>query len=57
MGDWTIEESDIPEDRIEHLNVVVLIGPPESMEEIEKASKTGDWTSMGAFQPMSQVEE
>jgi G3E family GTPase len=57
MGDWTIEESDIPENRIEHKNVVVLIGPPESMEEIEEASKTGDWTSMGAFQPMSQVEE
>ena len=57
MGDWTIEESEIPEDRIEHMNVVVFIGPPESMEGIEKASKTGAWKSMGAFQPMSQVED
>ncbi len=57
MGDWTIEESDIPEDRIEHMNVVVFIGPPESIEGIEEASKTGHWSSMGAFQPMSQVEK
>ncbi|UCB50302.1 MAG: GTP-binding protein [Deltaproteobacteria bacterium] len=57
MGDWTIEESDIPEDRIEHMNVVVFIGPPESMEGIEEASKTGHWSSLGAFQPMSQVEK
>ncbi len=56
MGDWTIEVSEIPEDRIEHMNVVVFIGPPESMEGIEEASKMGDWESLGAFQPMSQVE-
>jgi hypothetical protein len=55
MGDWTIEASGITEDRIEHMNVVVFIGPPESMEGIEEASKTGDWKSMGTFQPMSQV--
>ncbi len=55
MGDWTIEESDIPDDRIHHKNVVVFIGPPESMEDIEEASKTGNWSSMGTFQPMSQV--
>ncbi len=57
MGDWSIEESEIPEDRIEHKDVVVFIGPPESMEDIEEASKTGDWSSLGTFQPMSQVEE
>ena len=57
MGDWTIEESEIPEDRIHHKNVVVFIGPPESMEGIQKASQTGDWSIMGTFQPMSQVEE
>ena len=57
MGDWTIEASEIPEDRIEHMNVVVFIGSPESMEGIEEASKAGDWKSMGAFQPMSQVEK
>ncbi len=57
MGDWTIQESRIPRDRIEHMNVVVFIGPPESMEGIEEASRVGDWKSMGAFQPMSQVEK
>ena len=54
MGDWTIEKSEIPKDRIEHKNIVVFIGPPESMEGIEKASKTGSWSSLGVFQPFSQ---
>jgi G3E family GTPase len=54
MGDWTIEESKIPEERVKHENIVVFIGPPESMEGIESASKTGDWTSLGSFQPMTQ---
>jgi len=54
MGDWTIEKSEIPKDRIEHKNIVVFIGPPESMEGIEKASKTGNWSSLGVFQPFSQ---
>ncbi len=54
MGDWTIEKSEIPKDRIEHKNILVFIGPPESMEGIEKASKTGNWSSLGVFQPYSQ---
>jgi hypothetical protein len=33
---------------------VVFIGPPESMEGIEHATKTGNWSSKGAFQPYSQ---
>ena len=49
-----IEKSEIPKDRIEHKNIVVFIGPPESMEGIEKASKTGSWSSLGVFQPFSQ---
>lgn len=57
MGDWTIEESEIPENQIHHKNIVVFIGPPESMEGIEKASETGDWSNMGTFQPMSQVSK
>lgn len=57
MGDWSIEESEIPKDRIHHKNVVVFIGPPESMEGIEKASKTGAWSSMGTFQPFSGTED
>jgi G3E family GTPase len=55
MGDWSLEETRIPEDRIHHKNVVVFIGPPESMEGIDKASKSGNWMSMGTFQPMSQM--
>jgi G3E family GTPase len=54
MGDWTIEKTTVPKNRIKHKNIVVFIGPPESMEGIEEASKTGDWTGQGVFQPYSQ---
>lgn len=57
MGDWTIEESEIPKDRIQHMNVVVFIGPPESMDRIEKASKSGNWSNIGTFQPFSGTED
>ncbi len=53
MGDWTIEKTDVPRDRIKNKNIVVFIGPPESMEEIDEASKSGDWTGKGVFQPYS----
>lgn len=46
MGDWDIEESTIPSDHIKHKNILVFIGPPESMEGIHKASKTGNWESI-----------
>jgi len=54
MGDWTIEKTNIPRDRIEHKNIVVFIGPPESMSGIEAASKAGSWSNLGVFQPYSQ---
>ena len=54
MGDWTIEKTAVPQDRIKNKNIVVFIGPPESMEGIDGASKTGDWTGKGVFQPYSQ---
>jgi len=57
MGDWTVEASEIPKDHIRHMNVVVFIGPPESMEGIENASRSGDWSNMGSFQPFSQTED
>jgi hypothetical protein len=44
----------VPKNRIQHRNTVVFIGPPESMEGIEQATKTGNWSSKGAFQPYSQ---
>jgi G3E family GTPase len=54
MGTWTVEATVVPKNRIQHLNIVVFIGPPESMEGIEMASRTGNWSSKGAFQPYSQ---
>ena len=54
MGTWMIEKTDVPNNRIKHKNIVVFIGPPESMKGIEEASKTGDWSCKGAFQPYSQ---
>jgi len=54
MGTWTVEETAVPKNRINHRNIVVFIGPPESMEEIEQASKTGNWSGLGAYQPYSQ---
>jgi G3E family GTPase len=56
MGDWSIEKSEIPEDQVQHKNLIVFIGPPESMEGIERASKTGDWQNMGTYQPFSQAQ-
>ena len=54
MGDWTIKETDLPRNRIKHKNIVVFIGPPESMDGIGEAAKTGSWSSRGVFQPYSQ---
>jgi G3E family GTPase len=54
MGTWTVEETAVPKDRIQHKNIVVFIGPPESMDGIEQASRTGNWSNEGSFQPYSQ---
>jgi len=51
MGTWTIEPSPIPVQRISHPNIVVLIGPPESMDGIAKAAATGNWKAFGVYQP------
>ena len=55
MGDWTIEEPGIPNERIQHKNVVVFIAPPEAMAGIDEATRKGAWTCIGTYQPMSQV--
>ncbi len=57
MGDWRVEEPDIPNERIKHKNMVVFIAPPEAMAEIDEAMKKGAWTCVGTFQPMSHVTE
>jgi G3E family GTPase len=54
MGTWSIEKTDVPDERIKHRNIVVFIGPPESMQGIGKASETGNWSNQGTFQPYSQ---
>ena len=55
MGTWTVEETDVPKNRIKHKNIVIFIGPPESMDGIEQAAGTGDWSGKGTFQPYSQA--
>jgi G3E family GTPase len=53
QGDWTLDDPHIPAERVKHKNVIVFIGPPESMEGIEKATQTGSWINMGEYNPYS----
>jgi G3E family GTPase len=53
MGDWTLEDPDIPAERIKHKNIVVFIGPIDSMEEIGRTVDTGNWSKGKVFQPNS----
>jgi G3E family GTPase len=53
QGDWTLDDPHIPAERVKHKNVIVFIGPPESMEGIEKATQTGSWVNMGEYNPYS----
>ena len=53
MGDWTLESSDIPAERIKHKNIVVFIGSIDSMEDIDRSAETGDWSKGKVFQPNS----
>jgi len=45
MGDWTIEASPVPFERIKHKNILVFIGPPECVDGITKAAQSGKWSS------------
>jgi G3E family GTPase len=51
MGTWTVEKTAVAKEHIKHKNIVVFIGPPESMAELDRAFGTGNWSGMGAFQP------
>ena len=53
MGDWTLEDPGIPAERIKHKNIVVFIGPIDSMEEIGRAVDTRNWSKGDVFQPKS----
>jgi G3E family GTPase len=54
LGDWTFERPNISPEKIKHKNVVVFIGPPDSMPGIEAALQQGCWTNLGIHQPYSQ---
>jgi G3E family GTPase len=53
MGDWTLEDPRIPAERIKHKNIVVFIGPIDSMEEIGRTVDTGNWSKGEVLQPKS----
>ena len=53
MGDWTIEDTEIPAERIKHKNMVVFIGPIDSMEEIDRVVDKGNWSKGEILQPQS----
>jgi G3E family GTPase len=53
MGDWSIEDPGIPAENIKHKNMVVFIGPIDTMDGIDKAAETGNWLKGEVFQPKS----
>jgi len=56
MGDWTLENVGIPQDRIQFKNIIVFIGSPESMIAVEAATEGGSWTGMGVLRPYAAAE-
>jgi G3E family GTPase len=56
MGDWTIEDPKIPSERIKHKNIVVFIGPVDSMEEIGSIVDKGKWSKGEILQPISMKD-
>jgi G3E family GTPase len=51
MGTWTIEPVERPEEEIRFKNVVVFIGPPETMEAVDAATASGQWQGRHVLQP------
>jgi G3E family GTPase len=56
MGDWTIGKTDVPKKRIKSKNTIVFIGPPEALDGIQRASRTGDWARSDIFQPYARAQ-
>lgn len=54
LGDWTIDDPHIPLERVQHRNVIVFIGPPDTMDGIHAATQSGSWINLGVYQPYSQ---
>ncbi len=57
MGDWSLEVSVKDAAAINHLNVVVLIGELDAMDEINKVVAAGNWSVGTVFQPMKQIND
>jgi G3E family GTPase len=51
MGDWTLDDPGIPLERIKHKNIIVFIGPIDTMEDIDRALQTGNWLKGEVCQP------
>ena len=53
LGDWSLQKSDIPSDRIQHKNLIVFIGPPEAVALLEGEEATGNWSKLSTYQPLA----
>jgi len=51
MGDWSLEPCEISSERIQHMNIIVFIGPPESIASLDQATAPGSWSQVSIYQP------
>jgi G3E family GTPase len=51
MGDWSLETCEIPADRIQHMNIIVFIGPPEAIAALDEVLAPGSWSKVSTYQP------
>jgi len=54
MGDWSIEEAKLEQDKIGHKNVVVFIGSPDFPDKLDKIVADYKWINIGILQPFSE---
>jgi G3E family GTPase len=53
MGDWSLEACEIPADRIQHMNIIVFIGPPESIAALEETLGSASWSKVSTYEPLA----
>ena len=51
MGNWTLEPSPVPSERVKSPNFIVIIGPPEVVEEVQNKVSRKDWEAGGLVAP------
>lgn len=56
MGDWSLKETVLPVDSVEHENIVVFIAPPQGIEELSKIVTGDHWINRGTYQPFQGTE-